>query len=85
MYGNLARPKAQLVLWLACHGRLATKDRLHRFGMIDNIQCCFCSQTKTLDHQRFECCTTRAIWMKVLSWLKIHHVPSIWTDELVWL
>lgn len=24
--GNLARPKAHFILWLACHGRLATKD-----------------------------------------------------------
>ncbi|CAK8568890.1 unnamed protein product [Lathyrus sativus] len=29
VYGNNARPRANFMLWLACHGRLATKDRLH--------------------------------------------------------
>lgn len=27
LYGSVARPRATFVLWMACHGRLATKDR----------------------------------------------------------
>jgi hypothetical protein len=42
-YGNLARPRALVNLWLACNERLATRDRLHKFGLIDAISCCFCS------------------------------------------
>ncbi|XP_058756747.1 uncharacterized protein LOC131629961 [Vicia villosa] len=34
LMGNYARPRAKMMLWLACHGRLATKDRLVKFGMI---------------------------------------------------
>ncbi|PNX94562.1 ribonuclease H [Trifolium pratense] len=34
-YGNVARPRALITLWLACHERLATRDRLHKYGAID--------------------------------------------------
>lgn len=41
MYGVVVRPRAQVVMWLACHGRLATKDRLCRFGILQDRDCCF--------------------------------------------
>lgn len=42
LYNNVARPRVLVVMWLACHERLATKERLHIFGMLDNDKCCFC-------------------------------------------
>lgn len=39
--GNMAQPRALLVIWLDCHKRLATKDKLHMFGMANNVQCYF--------------------------------------------
>lgn len=33
-YHNAARPRAQFIAWLSCHGKLATKDRLLKFNMI---------------------------------------------------
>lgn len=33
LYTNLARHRALFVFWLACRKRLATKERLKRFGI----------------------------------------------------
>ncbi|XP_058757557.1 uncharacterized protein LOC131630833 [Vicia villosa] len=35
-YGNLARPRAKFNLWMTCMERLPTKDRLQRFGVIND-------------------------------------------------
>lgn len=83
--GSLAWPRAQLIAWLACHGRLATRERLQRFGLIDTSMCCFCTQIETLEHLMFECHATRIIWQQVLGWLRIQHVPDKWSNELQWV
>lgn len=31
-HGNIARPRAIMTLWLKCHGKFATKERLKRLG-----------------------------------------------------
>lgn len=82
--GNIARPRAQFTLWVACHGRLATKDRLYRFGMIQDATCAFCSHVESLDHLMFDCLVTKQIWQHVLHWLKISHVSGDWPSELEW-
>jgi hypothetical protein len=84
VYGNI-RPRAIFIFWLACHGRLATKDRLGKFGVTVNMQCCFCSKEETLNHLFFGCHVLRAIWCKVLSWLQLDHVLMEWSDELCWI
>lgn len=83
MYHNIARPHAIFILWLACNGRLATKDRLKKFGMVDNENCVFCSKQENIQHILFECCRMKGIWAEVLSWSKVHHVPLPWDGELV--
>ncbi|CAK8536914.1 unnamed protein product [Lathyrus sativus] len=48
---NKARPRAIFCLWQACHGKLATKDRLKRFGMIEDNICNLCqTEDETLNH-----------------------------------
>ncbi|XP_058752433.1 uncharacterized protein LOC131625603 [Vicia villosa] len=85
LYKNIARPRACFILWLACHEKLATKDRLHRFGMIDNVSCCFCSGMESLNHLFFECTSTREIWLEVLEWIQICHIPGEWHNERHWI
>lgn len=53
---NAATPKVRFILWLALHGKLATKDRLHKFGVeVDQI-CVFCQQSpENLEHLLFSC------------------------------
>ena len=36
---NYARPRARFTLWMALHGKLPTKDRLHKFGIIADGNC----------------------------------------------
>lgn len=43
---NMARPRACFVLWMACHGKLATKDRLYRMGFINDDICVLCAKKK---------------------------------------
>ncbi|KAH1252729.1 hypothetical protein GmHk_04G009618 [Glycine max] len=85
LYGNTARPRANFILWLACHGRLSTKDRLCKYGMIDDKSCCFCSEEESMNHLFFACDNSKRVWMKVLQWVQIRHDPSDWPNELHWL
>ncbi|XP_045822376.1 uncharacterized protein LOC123915284 [Trifolium pratense] len=84
-YGNVARPRALVNLWIACNGRLATRDRLHKFGIIDTTCCCFCSADETQQHLMFDCNETRDIWRKVLEWIQIAHYPLGWCQEVEWI
>ncbi|KAK2421853.1 hypothetical protein QL285_032436 [Trifolium repens] len=84
-YGNLARPRALVNLWLACNERLATRDRLHKFGIIDATRCCFCNADETQQHLMFSCNETKSIWRKVLDWIQVDHNPVGWRQELDWI
>ncbi|CAK8575857.1 unnamed protein product [Lathyrus sativus] len=53
--------------------------------MIDNINCCFCTGEESLNHLFFECLTMRNIWMEVLDWIQLQHIPGDWNQELIWL
>ena len=44
------------------HGEVYTKEKLHRFGLIDSNQCPRCNQIDTLRHKIFECVYTKKIW-----------------------
>ncbi|CAL5198754.1 unnamed protein product [Lathyrus oleraceus] len=53
--------------------------------MVDSPKCCFCSEEETQSHLLFDCVGTKGIWMKVLAWLQIQHIPSGWTQEMKWI
>jgi hypothetical protein len=66
---------------MVCHGRLATKDRLCKFGGTTDGKCCFCSKDESLNHLFFGCSSLKIIWHKVLSWMRFDHAPL----ELRWI
>ncbi|CAK8562508.1 unnamed protein product [Lathyrus sativus] len=82
---NRARPRAIYTLWMICHGKLGTKVRLHRLGMVNNNQCVFCPAAETIDHLFFECDTLRKTWVEILHWIGISHIPGNWNEELKWM
>ncbi|XP_058775926.1 uncharacterized protein LOC131650226 [Vicia villosa] len=84
-YHNIARPRAMFILWIACNGRLATKDRLRKIGILTDDACCFCQQHETIQHLLFECNRSRTIWREILVWLHIPHEPKTWDAELEWV
>ncbi|CAK8562587.1 unnamed protein product [Lathyrus sativus] len=85
VYGNNARPRANFILWLACHGRLATKDKLLKYGMIDNNECWFYAKEETLNHLFFECESLKNVWKEILRWAQINHTPGSWHSKVKWL
>lgn len=85
MFGNLAHPRSVFVLWLACNGRLATKERLKKFGMVQDDRCVFYSQKESIDHLFFCCSSLKSIWENVLLWININHKPLDWERELAWV
>lgn len=68
-YKKLARTKAIIGTWLACKDKLATKERLKRFGIIENDTCYFCPKSETLNHIMFHCPGLKHIWREVMDWL----------------
>lgn len=42
MFHNEARPKAMFTMWLQCHGKLLTVDRLVLWRMQLNTTCALC-------------------------------------------
>ncbi|XP_058759276.1 uncharacterized protein LOC131632553 [Vicia villosa] len=84
-FGNGARPRATFILWLACRNRLPTKDRICKFGVQNDEKCIYCGEKESCQHLFFECRVTRLVWLQVLKWLKIHHMPHGWDLELVWI
>ncbi|XP_058765506.1 uncharacterized protein LOC131638998 [Vicia villosa] len=85
VYKNLARPKAQFILWIACNNRLPCKERLHHFGLLNSNECTFCNEIETLNHLMFECRITREIWTYILSWMQLVHTPLRWDEEIQWV
>ena len=54
-----------LILRLA-HGEIYSKEKLHRFRLIDDPSCPRCGGIETLRHKFLECPYVMAIWSKVL-------------------
>lgn len=84
-YGNMARPKALSTKWLAFQNPLTTKDKLYKFGIIDQEECCFCREKETVQQSLFKCAKLKQIWIKVLNQLQIQHNPLNWDAELKWI
>lgn len=84
-YINATRPQALKTLWLTCHGKLPTKERLHQFDLLDNNMCCFCSNVETIDNLFFDCIKLKTIWKRVLAWIQVNHDPKDWLDEMKWI
>ncbi|XP_058782553.1 uncharacterized protein LOC131657058 [Vicia villosa] len=83
---NNARPRALITLWLLCHGKPATKDRMIRFGLITESICSMCKEAdESINHIFFECRVTNKIWKTTLGWMNIDRDPKGWNAELEWI
>ncbi|XP_058758091.1 uncharacterized protein LOC131631313 [Vicia villosa] len=85
-YKNKARPRAQFIAWLICHGKQATKDRLVRFNLLTDAKCDLCRNCEeSRAHLFSECPSNYDIWKQVLQWLSYDHRPLPWHEELQWI
>ena len=49
------------------HGEIYTKEKLHRFGLIDSPLCPRCSDIETLQHKFIDCTYVNRIWAQILQ------------------
>ncbi|XP_075088197.1 uncharacterized protein LOC142170241 [Nicotiana tabacum] len=77
----------QFILWLAIRQRLATVDRLEKWGINVPKDCVLCSMgvTETLAHLLFECNSARHIWTSLLRWMGENRLPKAWNEEVHWM
>lgn len=63
-------PKHSFICWLAMHGRLLTKERLHRIGICQDDNCQLCGDApETVVHIYFECTFSKRCILDLLHWL----------------
>lgn len=68
-----ALPKQHFILWLALHRRLATIERLQKWGISMSKECVLCQKNieETKEHLLFEWEYSRILWAKLLQWTGI--------------
>ncbi|XP_058776822.1 uncharacterized protein LOC131651170 [Vicia villosa] len=85
VHSNHARPRACFILWLVMLGRLPTKDRLAKIGIVTDGCCVFCPDSETLPHLFFQCEYTKRIWEQILVWNGYSRPVLEWDREKAWL
>ncbi|KAK4727001.1 hypothetical protein R3W88_031918 [Solanum pinnatisectum] len=84
-YNNLGSPKWVFALYVAIHRRLYTKDRLSKWGIIEDDVCALCKEEgETHQHLFFSCIFSKQIWHKMLKWQLITRGCEGWNEELEW-
>lgn len=76
-------PKHSFIFWLAAHGRLHTKDRLHLTNI--DLSCDFCAASlETTSHLYFSCPFSAAIWTSIRKWLGLTRSMSTLASAIKW-
>nr|XP_016478967.1 PREDICTED: uncharacterized protein LOC107800323 [Nicotiana tabacum] len=82
---NKGMPKCIFILRLAIQDRLATKERLARWGLVDETLCTMCHRNnETMHHLFFDCDYSNEIWQKLLSWQGVMKRKKQWKEEVQW-
>ena len=59
--------KHKNILLRVAHGDIYTKEKLNRFGMVDDPSCPRCGEIETLRHKFLECDYVKRIWKVALE------------------
>ncbi|KAJ0744136.1 putative RNA-directed DNA polymerase [Helianthus annuus] len=72
-WNNWAIPKANMLLWRACMGKVASKMGLIRRGIpVAESTCDRCGlQDEDPDHIFLNCLWARCVWWNILAWMRI--------------
>ena len=86
MYKNAARPKATFTLWILLNRKLATVDRLAKWGMVLDKSCVLCkSADESMDHMFIQCQYVGEVWKRHLKWIDNQSSrPRTWTQFIQW-
>lgn len=72
-FSSIARLRAELMVRL---GRIYTKDRHTRFGIVNDGKCAFCNNKESIEHLFFEYSYPKEVWSNVLRWMKINEMMN---------
>ncbi|XP_070014197.1 uncharacterized protein [Nicotiana sylvestris] len=82
---NGGMPKWIFILYVAILGKLATRDRLVRWGITNELLCPMCNvEEESMEHLFFKCTYTTTIWEKLLQWMNVKRQPMEWSQEIEW-
>ncbi|XP_016450093.1 uncharacterized protein LOC107774942 [Nicotiana tabacum] len=85
MCNNIGLPKWIFILFPAAYRRLQTRDRLRRWGCVEDDTCPLChTEEETIDHLFFKCLFSTQIRTAVLEWQRVHRHAMTWDQELKW-
>lgn len=85
VWTNVGAPKWLFIMYLAVNGRLATKDGLAKWGMIQSPLCPLCQRmNEDHDHLFFQCSYSAEVWSKLLNWQGINRGTMHWIAEVQW-
>ena len=86
MYKIAARPKATFTLWILLNRKLATVDRLAKWGMTLDKTCVLCkSADESMDHMFIQRQYAGEVWGRLVKWIDNHsNRPWTWTQFIQW-
>lgn len=71
------------ICWVVCKDKLRTKDRLKRWGVVDDDMCVLCGENvENKEHLFFNCCYSRRIWESVLCRKETLYRCNNWEEVL---
>ena len=74
------------IVWLAVHNRLATQDKLLKWGLTNSMSCVFCrADVEDRNHLFFGCQFTASIWSRILRLCGFSRMPRNWENEFLWV
>lgn len=85
MFKNAARPKAIFTLWILLNRKLATVDRLAKWGVVHDPTCVMCKGAEeSLDHLFLQCHYAEEVWERILTWAGFYNRPRTWIQFMHW-
>nr|XP_010314353.1 uncharacterized protein LOC104645042 [Solanum lycopersicum] len=86
MFKNSARPKAIFTMWILMYRKLATVDRLAKWGLTHDTACVLCTDIdESLDHLFLQCHYVGKVWERVLAWAGFNNIRAkTWTQFVQW-
>ncbi|XP_030487495.2 uncharacterized protein LOC115704429 [Cannabis sativa] len=86
VWGRFNTPKHSFIMWIAIEQRLRTRDRLHKFGVIDDSSCLLChGQEESNAHLFFGCPFSKACLVEIKNWMLWHTTTDSATKLVRWI
>jgi len=62
---KLTSVKHKSTLLRVAHGEIYCKERMFRFGLVDDPRCDHCGETETIEHKLFTCGRISSLWIEL--------------------